>query len=269
MGSGVAGKSFLIVGGTSGIGRAAAEVLAGEGANVALVGRNRERAETVAGDLRTKYNVRAMAIAGDASASQQETDRFVGEAVGALGDVAGMAVMTGTDTEHSRRPLDTMTDAHWAGAFEDLLMGTVRPCQAFIPYLLERGSGAIVTTAAYSVRAPDRLSIPYSTLKAAVAVYTKGLARTYGSRGIQVNCICPGVTETEVLRAWRAQFAEEKGLPYEEALERVMVEEWDLDVAMRRPGQPREVGEVVAFLLSQRAQYLTGALINIDGGTNF
>jgi NAD(P)-dependent dehydrogenase (short-subunit alcohol dehydrogenase family) len=67
----------------------------------------------------------------------------------------------------------------------------------------------------------------------------------------------------------RKMLAEERGLPYDEALERVMVDEWGLDVALGRPGRPEEVGELIAFLLSPRAGYLTGALINIDGGTNF
>ena len=66
-----------------------------------------------------------------------------------------------------------------------------------------------------------------------------------------------------------AILAEQRHLPYEEAIERVMVDEWHMNVAMGRPGQPTEVGELVAFLLSQRSAYLTGALINIDGGTDF
>jgi NAD(P)-dependent dehydrogenase (short-subunit alcohol dehydrogenase family) len=162
-----------------------------------------------------------------------------------------------------------MSDADWTSAFEDVLMGTVRSCQAILPHLIDRGSGSIVTTAAYSVRAPDRAAVPYSTLKAAVAVFTKGLARTYGAQGIQANCICPGAVETETLHEMRGQLAKEKGIPYEEAIERVMIEDWGLDTSMRRPGQPHEIGELVAFLLSQRAGYLTGALVNIDGGTNF
>ena len=126
-----------------------------------------------------------------------------------------------------------------------------------------------MTTAAYSVRAPDRAAVPYSALKAADAVFTKGLARSYGGQGIQANCVCPGVVETEKLHQMRAHFATQKGVPFEEALERVMTDDWELDIAMGRPAQPGEVGELMAFLLSGRAKYLTGALVNIDGGTNF
>ena len=269
MGASVEGRSYLLVGGTSGMGLAAAEALSAQGANVALVGRSRERAEAAADALRAKHGVKAVTVQGDAAASQAEANRFVGEAVAALGRVDGMAVTTGTDIEHSRKPLDTMTDGDWAADFEDLLMGTVRPCMAVIPYLVEQGSGAIVTTAAYSVHAPDRSAVPYSTFKAAVALFTKGLARTYGSHGVQANCVCPGAVETDKLHQLRSHFAKEKGVPFEEALERVMIEDWELDIAMRRPGQPAEVGELIAFLLSQRSGYLTGALINIDGGTNF
>jgi len=81
--------------------------------------------------------------------------------------------------------------------------------------------------------------------------------------------VCPGAIETEALRTLRGRVSEERGIPYEEALERVMTEEWNLDVALGRPGRPQEVGELIAFLLSQRAGYLTGSLINIDGGSNF
>jgi NAD(P)-dependent dehydrogenase (short-subunit alcohol dehydrogenase family) len=269
MGAGLGGNAYVIVGGTAGIGLASAHALAAQGADVVLVGRDPGRARDAAETVGRTYGVRAVPVVGDASSPQPDVDALVASAVDAVGPIAGVAVMTGTDRAHTRKPLDAMSDEDWAAAFEDLFMGTVRPCRAVVPYLLERGSGAIVTTAAQSVHAPDLTGIPYSTCKAAVALYTKGLARAYGARGIQANCICPGAVETETLHAARARYAEQRGLPYEEALERVLLDDYGLDISMHRLADPAEVGELVAFLLSGRAAYLTGALINIDGGTNF
>jgi 3-oxoacyl-[acyl-carrier protein] reductase len=111
--------------------------------------------------------------------------------------------------------------------------------------------------------------VPYVTLKSGVAAFTKSIARAYGSQGVRANCVCPGAIETGSLAAIRAQLAQERGVPPEGLLEKVMVEEWHMDVALGRLGRPEEVGELFAFLLSPRAAYLTGAIINMDGGTEF
>jgi NAD(P)-dependent dehydrogenase (short-subunit alcohol dehydrogenase family) len=150
----------------------------------------------------------------------------------------------------------------------DVLLSTVRSVQAALPYL-RRNGGTVVTTSAYGIRAPEIAWLPYASLKSAVATFTKGIAKAYGRSGVRANCVCPGAIETDSLARLRQRIAAERGIPPEGALEQVMVEEWHLDVAMRRPGRPSEVGELIAFLLSPRAGYLTGALINIDGGTNF
>ena len=100
-------------------------------------------------------------------------------------------------------------------------------------------------------------------------MFTKGVAKSYGGRGIRANCVCPGAIETDAMHAMRGILAADRGIPFDEAIERVMVEEWKMNVAMGRPGRPEEVGELVTFLLSPKAGYLTGALVNIDGGTDF
>ncbi|MEX5711913.1 SDR family oxidoreductase [Parafrankia sp. FMc6] len=87
--------------------------------------------------------------------------------------------------------------------------------------------------------------------------------------GVRANCVCPGAIETGSLAALRGALARERGVPPAGLLEQVMVDEWHMDVALRRPGTPGEVGDLFAFLLSPRAGYLTGAVINIDGGTQF
>jgi NAD(P)-dependent dehydrogenase (short-subunit alcohol dehydrogenase family) len=119
------------------------------------------------------------------------------------------------------------------------------------------------------VRAPKPHQAPYASLKAGVATLTKTIAKSYGPQGVRANCVCPGATETEILAAMRVAYARDRGWPEAEALERVMVEEWGMHVALGRAGKPDEVGAVIAFLLSERAGYVTGALVNVDGGTDF
>ncbi|MCU4186346.1 SDR family oxidoreductase [Acidiferrimicrobium sp. IK] len=254
-------KRLVVVGGTSGMGLATASVVAGEGAAVVLIGRSEARAAEALASL--PEGCGASVVLGDVQ-DGPSLDRAMQAAVETLGGLDGLAVFTGTLGHQS---LDA-ADETWTAAFDDVLLGTVRAVRAALPHLTAAG-GTIVTTAAYSVRAPDAARLPYASLKAGVAAFTKGVAKDYGRRGVRANCICPGAIETSALHDMRGELAKARGIPYEEALERVMVCEWGLDVALGRPGRPEEVGELAAFLLSPRADYLTGALINIDGGTWF
>jgi len=264
---GVRGKGYLIVGGSAGIGLAAASALAADGAAVAIAGRNEERATRAARGLGSEHAANVVALAGDVTVPG-EAERLVGGAIAALGSLRGVAVTTGLGAR-GQHDLLRATDADWRDTFEDLLLGTVSVCRAAIPRLVEAGGGAIVTTAAYSIRAPKSHQFPYAALKASVATFTKNLAKTYGRDGVRASCVCPGATETEILAALRVRLAAERGWPVGEALERALAQDWGMQVALGRAGAPREVGDVIAFLLSERASYLTGALVNVDGGTDF
>jgi NAD(P)-dependent dehydrogenase (short-subunit alcohol dehydrogenase family) len=267
---GVRGRGYLVVGGSAGIGLAAAGALAADGAAVALVGRDRERAEAAARALREDHGAQAVALTADVN-FPGEADRVVAEAAATLGGVAplrGVAVTTGLG-RRGQHDLVRGTDPDWHDTFEDVLLGTVRVCRAAVPLLVASGGGAIVTTAAYSIRSPKPHQVPYSALKSAVATLTKNVAKSYGAAGVRANCVCPGATETDTLAAMRLRLAEERGWPVGEALERAMAQDWGMHVALGRAGTPREVGDVIAFLLSERASYLTGALVNVDGGTDF
>jgi 3-oxoacyl-[acyl-carrier protein] reductase len=261
---GVAGQGFIIVGGTAGMGLAAATALAAEGAELVLVGRDATRARKAADDVRSIPGAKVHVVLADVSRSG-DAGRMVEEAAGLLDDVAGIAICTGlvghTGIESS--------DEEWTKAFDDALLGTAASLRAILPRLVTRGGGTVVTLAAYGIRSPAGERVLFQSLKAAVAVMTKGVATSYGRHGIRANCVCPGAIETDAMHGMRATLAETRGYPYDEALERAMVDDWKMKVAMGRPGHPDEVGELIAFLLSSRAGYLTGALINIDGGTDF
>ena len=140
---------------------------------------------------------------------------------------------------HGQRDLLAGSDEDWLATFDDVLLATVRACRAAVPVLIEGGGGSIVTTAAYSIRAPKAHQFPYATLKAGVATLTKNVAKSFGHLGVRANCVCPGATETEILATLRASVAESRRWPYDEALERVMTEEWGMQVALGRPGRPR------------------------------
>jgi 3-oxoacyl-[acyl-carrier protein] reductase len=255
----MAGKGYVVIGGTAGMGLAAARALVAEGAAVVVVGRDDTRAKDAAAQL-SESGASAHGLVYDASEPGQAV-AAVDEAVGILGRLDGIAITMGTV---GMMPIDSDDDA-WDAAFRDVLLATTRSVQAALPHLAVNG-GAIVTTSAYSSRAPHEPRLPYASLKAAVATFTRGIARAHGKSGIRANSVAPGAVETDALHAIRGYVAESKGYPYEEALERALVEDFGFDAALGRPGQPSEIGALIAFLLSDIAAFVTGQTIFADGG---
>ncbi|MDV3132890.1 SDR family oxidoreductase [Mycobacterium sp. 29Ha] len=242
------------------MGLAGAKVLAAEGAAIAVIGRDETRVKDAAALLSEAGAKAAHGLTFDVSRSG-EAVKAVEDAVELLGRLNGIAVTMGTA---GMMPIDSDDDA-WDAAFHDVLLATTRSVQAALPHLAKT-KGAIVTTAAYSARAPHEPRLPYASLKAAVATFTRGIARTHGKDGIRANSIAPGAVETDALHAIRGYVSETKGYPYEEALERALREDFGFDAALDRPGQPDEIGALIAFLLSDRCGFVTGQTIYADGG---
>jgi 3-oxoacyl-[acyl-carrier protein] reductase len=266
---GVRGRNFVIVGGTAGMGFAAAQQLAGDGANVALLARDGDRAAEKAKLLTDQHGVHAVGISVNAAAPGDGVDRAVQRASDELGPLRGLAITAGPMKQQG--PFLEHGEDSWDWYYQMILMATVRSCRAVIPHLARNGGGTVVTTAAYSVRAPKILIPPYNALKAAVLTLSKILAKTHGPDGIRVNTVCPGLFDTEVNDFIRAQRAEQYGVPLEDAIYTHLSSNpaWNMRVALDRGGRPYEAGELIAFLLGDRAGYMTGAVINIDGGTDF
>jgi 3-oxoacyl-[acyl-carrier protein] reductase len=266
---GVSGRNFVLVGGTTGMGWGAAEVLAQEGANVALLARDPERTPERAAQLVDRYGVRAVGIPVDAAQPGDGVDRAVAEAADRLGPLGGLAVTAGPMNQQG--PFEEHGDDSWDWYYQVILMITVRSCRAVVPHLQRNGGGNIVTTSAYSMKAPKVTISPYTAMKAAVWSVSKNMAKTYGKDGIRVNIVHPGLFDTEVNDHIRAQRAAEYGVPEEVAIYTHLASNpiWNMKVALERGGHPHEAGELIAFLLGDKAGFMTGAAINIDGGTDF
>jgi NAD(P)-dependent dehydrogenase (short-subunit alcohol dehydrogenase family) len=255
-------RAYICVGGSRGMGFQTARVLAREGACVGIISSNPGDA---AQRLREEFPVRIEAFAAD-GVKPGEIEAAIGQAIEAFGVVRGLLITSG-QTENNGG-LEA-TDDQWRANFEDVLMGTVRACRAVVPHMVENGGGQIVTSGAYSVRAAKAFLYPYAALKSAIVNFTKNLAKTYGADGVRANCVCPGAFENIRTTPRIEEIAAAENLSHVDASKVLLRDRFGMKVALERIGQPEEIADLMAFLLSERAAYLTGAIINMDGGTDF
>jgi NAD(P)-dependent dehydrogenase (short-subunit alcohol dehydrogenase family) len=245
------GRSALVTGGTRGIGKGIADRLRVGGARVLVAARSApglSADDVVVTDVATADGVAALAA--------QALERLGGvdilvHNVGGSGQYDGGAAM--------------LTDDDWHSALNANLLAAVRLDREVIPTMVERGSGAIVHITSIQRRAPLPTSIPYAAAKAALTNYSKALANELAPKGIRVNAVCPGFIETEAARGMVEQISRIDGISLDEA--RAQIVESIGGIPLGAPGRPADVGELVAFLVSDRAAYITGAEYVIDGGS--
>jgi 3-oxoacyl-[acyl-carrier protein] reductase len=238
---GLEGRTAIVCGASAGMGLAIAEALAVEGANVVMLARGRETLEREANRLG------GLAVRGDVTIAE-DRQRVVSAAVDAFGGIDVLVNNSGGPPQTKAVELD---GAAIERVVQLLLVSAVELTKLCLPYLERSGRGRVITITSTSVKEPiDNLALS-NAVRPGVVGWAKTLAREVGPKGITVNCIAPGWIDTgrslELTRDDRS----------EDELARI---------PLRRLGNPREVGDVVCFLASDRAAYVSGATIPVDGG---
>ena len=249
------GKVALVSGAGSGIGRATAMGFAARGAKVAVADIDKAKAEAVTGEI-ARAGGTAVAIAADAG-KPEGIDAMIEGAVRAFGglDILHNNAFGQPTLPQGQRRLAFIGDLDervWTHTIDLGLTGVFRAMKRAIPELLARGGGAIVNTASISGLFADFAIGAYNTAKAGVVNLTRVAAIEYASRGIRVNCVCPGAIDTPLLRPSLA-------IPG-------FAEETTRMIPTRRLGRPEEMAGVVMFLALDLASYVTGAAVVADGG---
>jgi 3-oxoacyl-[acyl-carrier protein] reductase len=240
------GKVALITGASRGIGVAIAHTLAREGAAVVLADIDEEGMEQAAEEIRGRGQTVMTGRVDVGSFSDVQT--LVDEALKRFGRInvlvnnAGI-IRRGSFVDHPPEEWETVIRVN--------LGGTYNFCRAVVPHMIERKSGKIVNISSVAGKVGDLASAPsYGTSKGAINAFTKGLARDLAVYGITVNAVAPHAIETDMSRQW----SEEK--------RRQIIE----SIPLRKLGQPEDVAEAVAFLASDAASFITGEILDVNGG---
>jgi NAD(P)-dependent dehydrogenase (short-subunit alcohol dehydrogenase family) len=247
------GKRILVTGGTRGIGEAIAERLARGGGKVIATARSLPAGGASDRFVQADVSTRA----GIDRVVKAVMDRFGGLDI-LIHNVGGSAAPGGGAL--------ALSDDDWQQAFDTNLFSAVRLDRAFLPSMLTQGAGVIIHISSIQRTLPlYESTLAYAAAKAALTNYSKGLSKEFSPRGIRVNTVAPGYTETEAAQGMVDEIAQRTGISKDDARQRIMNALGGIPLG--RPNRPEEVAELVAFLASERAASITGSEYVIDGGT--
>jgi len=247
----LADKVALITGGTSGIGKATAELFAKEGAKVVITGRNEQRGQTIADEI-AKENARTLFIATDVSRAA-DCRRAIDQTIEKFGSLH--ILFNNAGVFYAQDAVEC-SEQEWDEQIDTNLKGTFLMSKYALPHMIRQGSGVIINNSSgWGLVGGDK-AVAYCASKGGVVLLTKAMAIDHGRQGIRVNCICPGDVDTPMLPQ-DAQFRKMRWEDY-----------WSgaANRPMGRVGTPKEIAKVVLFLASDDSSFMTGAAVAVDGG---
>lgn len=246
------GKRILVTGGTKGIGQAIVNRLLISGATIITTAR------TIPDNLPKSVGF----IQADVK-TPEGTEKIIKETLEKLRGLDILINNAGGSSTSTAGAL-ALSDEDWLTNFNGNLFSSVRLDRGFLPSMLEQHKGVIIHITSIQRRLPGKMTMAYSAAKAALTNYSKNLATQFGSEGIRINTVAPGFTETKAAEHLIERMAENSKSDYKSARQELM----DVlgGIPLGRPAKPEEIAELVAFLVSDRASYITGSEHIIDGG---
>jgi 3-oxoacyl-[acyl-carrier protein] reductase len=254
---GINGKVALVTAASRGLGKAVALQFAREGANVAICARTDKTINAARDDIARQTGAEVAAFTADVTRDDQ-VKRLVEDVVRTFGGLD--ILITNAGGPKAGLAVDFTVDDYRAAA-ELNLISTIGLCNTTVPLMKKNRWGRIVAITSVAARQPVAHLILSNTARAGVLGFTKSLSAQVASDGITVNAVCPGYTKTERIEELASMFAEQGRGTIQDFYQNI-----EADVPMKRMGTPEEFANVVVFLASERASYVTGIALQIDGG---
>jgi len=252
-------KIAAVTGGSAGIGRGIAQAFLTEGAYVAIMARNAEKAERMIDDL--DVGDRLIFVQGDATL-QESVENFIDETVETFGTI-DILVNNAGGAGGDLQPTVNLSDEEFDFCMKINLYSTFWGTRHALKTMLPKQSGRIINISSVEGKHGKPVLTAYTAAKHAINGMTKSVAREVGTEGITVNAICPGLILTDIVRETGPATAEAMGLTFEE-----MVEMFVADSAIKRPNEVKEVTKLAVLLASEAGSGITGQQISVDGGTS-
>jgi 3-oxoacyl-[acyl-carrier protein] reductase len=257
METGLKDRVAVVAASSQGLGQAAAQAFAAESCRIAMCARNQLTLEAAAEKIRNRYNVPVFAEALDVTDALAVRD-FVGAVVARFGSID--ICVTNAGGPPAKGFLATSQD-DWRRALDQNFLSTVHFAREVIPHMQARHWGRIITITSITTRQPVPDLVLSNAVRTAVVGLVKSLANEFGKDGILVNNVVPGYTATERLK----ELAKSRSAATMKS-EKAIYDAWAADAALKRVGQPEEVADAIVWLASERASFITGQTILVDGG---